>query len=146
MGIKDEITGIGLKVASEGTDRLVILVCKDGTINRSGSGKLNDTKDTFYIGVTKEPLFDRVMARLDDKLFQYIGQEIAMNDPKGIPCKLTIHFMRGALGADIVIHYGHLSGFPAEALSAVKALLEDTQGWYEHHKSAAEKKEYSHRC
>ncbi|MGH2638105.1 MAG: hypothetical protein ACRDF4_02295 [Rhabdochlamydiaceae bacterium] len=141
MITRDQIDGIGISVASQGVQRIMIFVVADGSIKRSGSGRMNDTKDDLYIGITKEPIFKKVMESVSDGIIKHIGHEITLPEPKGIPCKLTISFKSDQLVHNLVINYGYETGYPSDVMQIVKAIFEQTQVWYEKQKAVAQQSE-----
>lgn len=138
MITKNEISGIGIEIESQGVSRFMVLVTSDGNIKRMGTGKMMDITDNLYIGRVDEPVFQKIMKHVDESLLKLIGKQIKLSNPQGIPCKLTISFKIGEMLHQIVIDYGHQSGYPQEIVAIVKAALEETQNWYERTKQTAQ--------
>src|SRR5689334_5911163 len=45
---------------------LAILLAKDGTINRKGSGIVDTTDKAFFMGITRDGVFDSLMGTVSD--------------------------------------------------------------------------------
>ncbi len=136
MLTKKEISGIGIEINAQGISRFMVLVTSDGNIKRRGTGRMVDTKDDLYVGITKEPVFQNIIKHVDESIFEVIGQKIVLPNPQGIPCKLILSFKVGEMMKQMIIEYGHQSGYPQEIVAIVKALCEETQPWYEKMKNA----------
>ena len=131
MITKNEISGIGIEVESEGVSRFMILVTADGNIKRMGSGKMMDTKGDLYVGRVDASVFQKIMEHVDESVLEFIGKKINLPNSQGIPCKLTISYKVGEMFHQTLITYGHQSGYPAEIAVIVKTVFEETQPWYE---------------
>ena len=75
---------ISLKAA----DKLVlfILIASDGTINRMGTGAVNNTSNSLYIGVEREDLLRQLLSNMDDGMLDNLGTHLKLtNVSDGLP-------------------------------------------------------------
>lgn len=120
---------ISLKAA----DKLVlfILIASDGTINRMGTGAVNNTRNNLYIGVAREDLLSQLLSNMDDGMLDNLSSYDA-HDKSGVPLELYI----GLVFADgtengFGFHYGSESiGPPQEIKQLVTAAVKLTDPWY----------------
>lgn len=139
QGIKETIGAvvISLKVAEKAA--LFILLSADGTVNRSGTGAVNNIEHDLFIGRTQHPLFEQFMAGVEANIFQHTGR-YTYPDPKGQLCILTLSFQvpRNAEGRESVgfeFIYGSESEGPNQQIGQmVRAAVRLTDPWYEEQK------------
>lgn len=116
---------------------LFVLLAVDGSINRAGSGTVDDDERDLFIGVTEDPLFETFISRIPEEIFEHAGR-YEHPSPEGAPCQLTIIFRLKeqedqATGFEFI--YGAESeGPPQEIREMVVSALEITQPWYEQQK------------
>jgi hypothetical protein len=119
---------------------LFILLAKDGSINRLGTGSIDNKENDLYIGITKEQLFDHAIIYISDDMLQYMGS-YDIPDQKGLPCRLSIglQFNDGEEnGFDF--SYGSESEGPADEISElVIAVVQITEPWYQSQKKMISK-------
>ena len=135
-----DITGIGMHLKVDDDPSLFGLLAADGSINRLGTGALNNTEKALFIGVTDPKLFQSLRARITPDLLRWIGGRADQN-LKGKVCELQIHLMWANSPEQIIyLKYGSESLRPPPELSEfVTAFVEATSPWYEAQKSMVAK-------
>src|SRR5512139_228530 len=131
MAAVSDIRLLHIALATGGEPALFILLAADGTINRLGRGSSTDEDRTFYIGVTKEPLFENLVWHLSDELLKHMGV-YDVPEKRGVPCELTIGFrFADATENGFTFRYGSESIGPPQAIRQfVKAALQITHSWF----------------
>lgn len=128
---KNEISGLGVEIESQGITRFMVFASADGNVKRMGSGRMNDTKGNLCVGQIKDPVFQKMMEALSETLLKYVGKEITFPNQRGIPCKLILRFMVKDRVHSLAINYSHESGYPLDFGVIIKTACEQTQKWYE---------------
>jgi hypothetical protein len=121
---------------------LFILIAEDGTVNRMGDGSLSSANADVFIGINREPLFSRFVARITPEMLVQQGAYDVPNR-KGAECELTILLgYRGSeRSAGFKFVYGAESqGPPREIAELVRYAAELTAPWHEEQKRAAKTK------
>jgi hypothetical protein len=110
---------------------LFVLLAADGSINRLGTGAVKNRDNELFIGVTKEPLFDRLMTNLQDSWLDHMGG-YDVPDQQGAPCELSIAFSFGKDNDNgFEFRYGSESQGPPEDIARfVIAAIEITEPWF----------------
>lgn len=136
----DDITGIGIYLKVDDDLSLFGLLAADGSINRLGTGALNNTEKAMFIGTTDPNLFQRLRAQITPALLKWIGGRVDQN-LRGKVCELQIHLMlANSTEESISLKYGSDSLQPPPEVSQfVAAFVEVTSPWYEAQKSPAAK-------
>lgn len=117
---------------------LFIVLGKDGSINRSGTGSGDCKEKDLYIGLTQEKLFDKLIKKAKDEVFEYCGKSFDIPDKKGRECKLKILFNGEDLDTGFEFNYGELSqGPPNEVAEYVINAVKLTNPWYEEFKKGS---------
>lgn len=132
----EEIKGSYVILKVEEVPALLVLLHSDGSINRLGTGTVDNKEMGMFIGVTDPALFLKMRSQVTEDLLQWIGVQ-ADPQPKGKVCELTIGFML-ADGKEqgIQFKYGSESlGPPPEIHRFVTAMVEATDPWYEDFKA-----------
>jgi hypothetical protein len=83
---------IFLKVRSEPV--LGVLLANDGTINRMGTGSIDNSERSLFIGQTEAPLLPQLLAHLKDEMLDHTGA-YDIKEKKGAPCQLSISLKFG---------------------------------------------------
>ena len=122
---------------------LLVLVAADGSINRLGTGTVNNTEKEMFIGVTDSKLFESSRHHITSDVLRWIGGR-ADQAPKGKTCELTIWlFLANKEERTIYFKYGSESmGPPPEVNRLVLAAIEITNPWYEELRRVLRRKEH----
>jgi hypothetical protein len=128
----DELNSCFIHIEYEGRPVLVVLLARDGSINRMGNGTVNpEVDDTWYIGKVEEPLFDQLMMVVPNDILEYAGAYDPA-DRRGIECKCTIMFgHEDGRATQFEISYGSESeGPPLELQTIIRRAVELTDPWW----------------
>lgn len=138
---QEDVTGLAITLKVEDDLSLLVLVATDGSINRLGTGTINNTEKEMFIGVTDPKLFESIRPHINPNVIRWIGGR-ADQAPKGKICELTIWlFLPNKEERTIYFKYGSESiGPPPEVSRLVLAAIEITNPWYEQLKDATAKK------
>jgi hypothetical protein len=138
---QEDVTGLAITLKVEDDLSLLVLVAADGSINRLGTGTVNNTEKEMFIGVTDPMLFKNMRPHINSDVIRWIGAR-ADQAPKGKICELTIWlFLPNKEERAIYFKYGSESmGPPPEISRLVLAAIEITNPWYEEFKGGAAKK------
>jgi hypothetical protein len=132
-----DVTGLAITLKVEEDLSLLVLLAADGSINRLGTGTIDNTDKEMFIGVISDPQpFQHLRAQISPDLFKWIGSR-ADPSPKGKICELTIWlFLPNKEEHAISFKYGSESiGPPPEVSQLVLAAIDATNPWYEHFKA-----------
>jgi hypothetical protein len=140
MSTVSDITAVHITLETGGKQALFILLAADGSINRLGSGSVTNTDNDLFIGITKEPLFAKLMAHLDNEMLKYMGG-YDIPDQRGVPCKLSIGLaFANEEENGFGFRYGSQSqGPPDEIVQIVTAALQLTNPWFQQQKGMVSK-------
>lgn len=139
QNMKETIRAVSITLKVADTTVLLILLSADGTVNRTGTGTVNNSEHDIFIGCTQDRLFEQFMAEVDEGIFQHTGR-YTYPDPKGHLCTLTLSFQvpRNAQGRDYIgfeFVYGSESEGPNQQINQmVRAAVHLTDPWYEKQK------------
>lgn len=125
-----DLVAITLEIAKR--QALFLLLARDGTVNRMGSGRLPSADQDMYIGRSEPPLLPAVLAALSDPMLRHTGG-YDIPEKSGAPCRLAI-MLRFADGSEdgFGFTYGSESeGPPADIAQFVRTAVEASQEWYE---------------
>ena len=138
---QEDVTGLAITLKVEEDLSLLALVAADGSIDRLGTGTINNTEKEMFIGVTDHKLFESIRPHINSDVISWIGGR-ADQSPKGKICELTIWlFLPSKEKRTIYFKYGSESmGPPPEVSRLVLAAIEITNPWYEQFKGATTKK------
>ncbi len=89
---KDNIQATMIEVELMDSGSLFILLAKDGTINRKGDLKTPDKN--FFMGITKENLFDKLIQVMPNELSSYNNKVHVLADTTKSVNKIKIGFSR----------------------------------------------------
>ncbi len=142
--MKEKIGAVAISLKIADTQALFILISAEGTVNRSGTGTINNSEHDLLIGVSQDRLFQQFMDGVDEDIFQYTGS-YTYPDPKGQLCTLTLSFQvsPGADGRDSIgfmFVYGSESEGPNRRINQmVREAVRLTEPWYEQQKQMVKK-------
>ena len=125
---RDDVSGLSIDLEINDKRSLFLLLGSDGSINRLGTGTMDNTEDGLFIGVTDPAIFQAVKAQLSTELFQFLGGTFQLKNPLGASCKLTIAFQFNDNSSNgFVFLYGAESvGPPREVADLVQAAVRHT--------------------
>lgn len=129
---------IALEVASK--QSLFILVAADGTVNRLGTGAVNNQEPGLYIGITKEPLFEKLRDEIKPEWLKHLGAYDVPNNVGQI-CQLTV-LIKHSNGEEsgLRFRYGSESQGPPGGIGQfVISAIALTEPWYTLQKSMVTK-------
>lgn len=115
-----------------GQPALFALLASDGTINRMGSGLVDASDRTLYIGKAEPALFQEARSKITAGVIHFLGQRLAAPNPVGKLCELTVG-LTYASGRDAASawRYGAESQGPhPEIVQFVKEMLRITEPWF----------------
>jgi hypothetical protein len=139
----DELDTCFIKITYRGDTALLLLLSRDGTINRMGDGAppIADGS-TLYIGKVTEPLFERLMEVIPAQLWQFrhVGR-LDLDDRVGEDCVLTVMFGQSDTESGFLfeILFGSESGgVPRELQLILSRAVELTDPWWQEMRSIQE--------
>lgn len=116
---------------------LVVLVSRDGTINRQGDGS-QEADSALYIGSGSPGLFESLNRRFDPKWLEAAGKRIELQPQRGAPCLLRIVADVNGSAKVIECSYGADSeGPPQDLAQFVVGAVQITDPWYAEQRAAA---------
>jgi hypothetical protein len=133
-----DVTTCLLTVDYDGERALVIVLARDGSINRMGDGRplTPQTDSTLYIGVVEEPLLDRLMEVIPDAFVGLSGRYDEPSKRRGIvgECHIVYGFADGRVSALEVVWGADKQSLPAELYAYLSVLIgkaiEVTDPWW----------------
>ncbi|HKF01894.1 MAG TPA: hypothetical protein VKB49_06250 [Candidatus Sulfotelmatobacter sp.] len=130
---RDDVCGFSVDLEINDKRSLFILLGADGSINRLGTGTLENTENGLFIGKTDPGIFQAVRAQLSTEVFQFLGGQFQLKNPAGASCKLTIAFQFNDNSSNgFVFLYGAESeGPPIEVANLVRAAVRQSDSWYD---------------
>ena len=136
----EDVMGLALTLKVEDELSLLVLLAADGSINRLGTGTVNNTEKNMFMGVTDPKLFESLRPHVNSDVIRWIGGR-ADKAPKGKICELTIWlFLPNKEERTIYFKYGSESiGPPPEVSRLVLAAIEITNPWYQENKAETAK-------
>src|SRR5262249_52323323 len=90
MSEEIDIHGIMVTLLIGNEQALFIMLGSDGSINRVGTGSVDDTERDMFIGQTGPDLFHQLRARITPELLGWCGQQLSDPRPQGQVCELTV--------------------------------------------------------
>jgi hypothetical protein len=137
-----EVDALTIRLDLDEKPSLFVLLAADGTINRMGRGTLDDPAGGLFIGQTDPAIFEAVRSHLSDEMVQAQGRTLQHQNPRGVPCKLTLTFkFKDGTSDGLAFLYGSESeGVPGDVADFVRTAVRQTDPWYENFKRGVEKK------
>ena len=114
-----------------GKDSLLVVLTRDGMVNRQGTGIAGKTEELFYIG--QHPgVFEQVLKSVDEQVLRFSGS-YDVPEKKGEVCELEINFeFQDKQTAGYKVRYGLESeGPPRELTQIVIEAIEQTEPMYQ---------------
>src|SRR6478672_8524504 len=91
---KDSIQVILVELRVDDECSLFVLLAEDGLVNRQGSGAVDNSERTLFIGRAKEPLFAQLRNKVQPEWMAHQGT-YDIPEKAGRTCTLTIFFRHG---------------------------------------------------
>jgi hypothetical protein len=129
---RESIKIIFVKLEVDGQPSLAVLLGDDGSVNRMGTGAVDNTEQALFIGVTDEPLFAQLHAMVRPEWLSHSGGYEIPNRA-GRTCTLLVIF-KASDGAELSLgfRYGSESqGPPADICQFVGEAVRLTDSWLE---------------
>lgn len=136
MEATGEVIAIVVVLEVAGRQALLALLASDGTVNRMGSGRVDESDRDMFIGKTAPALFENLRSKITPGVIHFLGQRLAAPNPVGQPCELTVG-LRYADGRDVASawRYGSESHGPhPEIVEFVKQAVQITEPWFQKQK------------
>jgi hypothetical protein len=137
MSERDDIHGILVTLLIGGEQSLFIMLGSDGSINRLGTGAVDNAERDMFIGKVGSQPFEQLRNKVSQELLGWCGRQLSDPQPQGKVCELTVGFQR-ADGQESMTRwrYGSESqGPPPEVCQFVVAAVEATDPWFEQQKT-----------
>jgi len=131
----DGIVGIMITLDIDKEQVLFVLLAKDGSINRLGTGSEDNTEKDLFIGVTNTKVFELVRKKCSPVIDEWIGGFVAP-EIIGKSCTLVIGFQTSD-GKELMSqwNYGSKSqGPPPAVASVVIESVQATEIWFQNQK------------
>jgi len=127
--------GVSIEVNISKINTLDILLAKDGTINRKGSGVVDTLDKDFFMGMTNEKLFDSLMTGISNDLLAYCNNTTSKCDTTKQICKIKIAFGNSNYACEIdYCVNGELSSLPKPIKEFIEKAITVTDSWYQQQK------------
>jgi hypothetical protein len=139
MADRADIHGMMVTLHIGGKQALFIMLGSDGSINRVGTGSVNNSEQDMFIGRTDTALFQQLRGQVTDELLGWCGRQLADPEPQGQMCELTVGF-KLADGQELLTawRYGSESqGPPPEVGQFVIAAVHATDPWFDRQRAMA---------
>ena len=134
-----DITALSITLDINEKPSVFIPLSEDGSINRMGTGTLENTERELFIGKTDPAIFEAVRSNVTEAMLQIRGRAFQHQNPRGAPCKLTLNFQfNDGAGGRVTLLYGSESeGVPKDVVDLVTVAVHETDPWYENFKRTA---------
>lgn len=140
MSSIDSISGILIDLDVDESKSLYILLDEHGSINRIGTGSLNNTENDLWIGMLEDnTIFKTLRAAVPSDWLDLHGR-YEFPDRKGAECKLTImlHMTDDKDIALEILHGSESDHPPADVTEFVRKAVELTAEWMRSRKDLVE--------
>ena len=139
MSLNNSIDAVTISLDINKTPSLFVLLANDGSINRMGTGAIQNDEHDMYIGVIDNGPFNKLRAMIPDDWLTLQGR-YEMSDRVGPDCELTI-VLRQTEGEDVALQfiYGAESdGPPSDIIDFVSSAVNLTAQWAREQKAMVE--------
>jgi hypothetical protein len=127
--------GVTIEVDISNVNSLDILLAKDGTINRKGSGTVDTLDKNFFMGITKDKAFDSLMSQIPKDLLTYCNVPSPSCDTMKPTCKIKIAFGNNDFTCNIdYCVNGVLNDLPKSIKEFIDKAILVTDPWYQDQK------------
>lgn len=138
----DNISLITISISVEDKSVLFILLAKDGSVNRSGTGKLKNKENTLFISSGYAKFYNRLIKYIPRNWSMLKGiYPIDIPEKKGSKCKLEVILTDDKdISYGFVVRYGSESSEPPHDITklVIKA-VQITEPWYKEQKRLIKK-------
>jgi hypothetical protein len=127
-----DIEALMITLHINGQQALFLLLARDGTVNRSGSGTLSNVDADLYIGRVTPTLLNSALAPLTDDMLAFMGgYDIA--DKSGAECRLSIglQFKDSSTNGFGFTYGAESQGPPTDIAQFVKHVVGVSEPWYQ---------------
>ncbi|WP_269526835.1 hypothetical protein [Coraliomargarita parva] len=134
---KSEVDLVSITLEVESEAWLFILLARDGTINRMGDGANSPKKESVYIGITEEKLFEAFMENVDEQMLSHPGA-YDHKEKEGKACSVKIIFsdQNEEKKSGFYFGYGSDSAGPPQPIpSLIMKAIEITDPWHQEQKN-----------
>jgi hypothetical protein len=137
----NQFMAMTLDVEISNTNCLAILLAKDGTINRKGNGIADSAEKDFFMGITEEKPFDKLMATVSNDLLSYCGKTSPGCDTTRLTCKVKTSFADNTseTGFEYCVN-GNINDLPEPIKEYITNAIKVTDPWYQTQKKLIKKK------
>jgi hypothetical protein len=127
-----DIQGVHVTLTIAKEKALFILLTKDGTVNRLGTGAVDNSEKSLFIGKTDGQMFEALRPHITEEMLKFTGG-YDIPDQRGESCRLSIGLVFADGSEDgFGFSYGSESeGPPREISNLVVKAAELTGPWYE---------------
>jgi hypothetical protein len=134
--------GVTIDIDISNINSLAILLAKDGTINRKGSGVIDTLDKDLFMGMTTDKIFDSLMNGISSDLLTYCNTSSPNCDTAKQTCKVEIAF--GNNNSVCKIEHcvnGSLNDLPKPIKEFIEKAIIVTDSWYQGQKKQMLKKQ-----
>ena len=131
--LKDFVDAVIISREVDDGMSIFVMLAKDGSINRIGSGYMDCNEKDMYIGMTKDKLFEKFMEGCPEMFISAPGEAYAPpGEMKGKQVQVTLMFKCGDQESGLIFVYGSESGgIPDDLSQVVDHAKEVTEPWYQ---------------
>ncbi len=135
MQALSDISGIAVALHINDVQSLVVMLHADGSVNRLGYGRMNESNRDLFIGVSTDAMFRALHSQVPASWMPLLNQGFTCptgrsEDILGAPCKLTITFFFSSGSKRLEFEYGSESGgLPADVRDFVTESVRLTNPW-----------------
>ena len=139
MQATEEVVLILVVLDVGGQQALFVLLDSEGTANRMGSGLVDASDRTMFIGKADSELFQQLRSKITPGMIPFLGRNLAAPSPIGKPCELTIglKYANGREAASAWRYGSDSQGPHPEVVEFVKEALRITEPWFQRQKAIA---------
>ena len=138
-----DIHALSIKLDVDNKSSLFFMLASDGTINRMGSGTMEDPGGHLFIGKIDPAIFEALRSQVTEAMLGSLGQTFQHQNPRGLPCKLTLsfQFQDGTWNGLAFLYGSESEGMPKDVADYVTAAVRQTDPWYENFRRIAAQKQ-----
>ena len=116
---------------------IFVMLSRDGSINRIGSGSLECNEKDMFIGITKDKLFEKFMDGVPEMFIAAPGEAYSPpGEMQGKQIKVTLMFQCGDRETGLMFFYGSESGgIPDDLAQVVEHAQKVTEPWFQNQKN-----------